>query len=271
MCKFVSQSRFRELAERGDAGGAGISRLARVFRAPDDGTRIVPFCLPDGTVDRRGDRINVNGWQIDDYLKNPVVLWAHDSNSPPIGPMKRIFVANEKLMDDVEFAPASAYRFADTIFGLVREGYIKAGSVGFVPLEWKFADSKDRSGIDLLKHELLEFSVVPVPANANALIEAHQPLRRDRPPADRRIELLELAGQRFERRIGRLANHPQRMIRADPLLDVYIAEKASTNRIVAAHRHPPSHPRDHNAQISPTFFSTLLELIAAHPVRTQPP
>ncbi len=43
---------------------------------------------------------------------------------------------------------------------------------------------------------------------------AHQPLRRDRLPAERRIELGELAGQRFERGIGNLANHPQRVIRA---------------------------------------------------------
>jgi hypothetical protein len=33
-------------------------------------------------------------------------------------------------------------------------------------------------------------------------------------------------------------NHPQRMIRPNPLLKVYVAEKASTNSIIAAHRHP---------------------------------
>ena len=67
---------------------------------------------------------------------------------------------------------------------------------------------------------------------------AQQSLRRDRLAAERRIELLELAGQRFQRRIGDRANHPQRVIRPNPLLKIYVAEKATANRIVAAHRHP---------------------------------
>jgi hypothetical protein len=55
----------------------------------------------------------------------------------------------------------------------VVDGFIKAGSVGFLPVEWRFADSKDRPfGMDFLKQQLLEFSIVPAPANANALIEA---------------------------------------------------------------------------------------------------
>jgi hypothetical protein len=70
----------------------------------------------------------------------------------------------------------------------------------------------------------------------------HQPLRRDRLSADRRIQLGELASQRFERRIGNLANHPQRMIRPNSLLKVYVAEKLAANPIVAAHGLPHSPP-----------------------------
>ena len=67
---------------------------------------------------------------------------------------------------------------------------------------------------------------------------AQQPFRRDRLAAERRIKLFKLAGQRFERDIGNRANHPQRVILPDPLLKVYVAEKPTANRIVAAHRHP---------------------------------
>jgi HK97 family phage prohead protease len=89
--------------------------------------------------------------------------------------MVNIFVTNEKLMGDVQFAPAPAYQFAETIYSLVTEGFIKSGGVGFLPIEWKFADDKIRPmGIDFRHQELLEFSVVPVPANANALIEARR-------------------------------------------------------------------------------------------------
>ena len=53
--------------------------------------------------------------------KNPTVLWAHNSSSPPIGRMVNIFVTNEKLMGDVQFAPAPAYQFAETIYSLVNQ------------------------------------------------------------------------------------------------------------------------------------------------------
>jgi hypothetical protein len=69
---------------------------------------------------------------------------------------------------------------------------------------------------------------------------AHQPLRRDRLPANRRIQLAELAGQRLKRRISNLPNHAQRVIGRNSLLKAYIAEKATANTIVATHCHPHS-------------------------------
>jgi hypothetical protein len=52
------------------------------------------------------------------------------------------------------------------------------------------------------------------------------------------------------------------MIRPNPLPQVYVAEKAAENTVVAAHRYP--HPRSRGAQriksASP-FFSSLLVLI----------
>jgi HK97 family phage prohead protease len=169
--KFISTSRFRELAEHGDSHGTGVSRLARVIRAADDGTRTVRFILSDSTVDRKGDSISAAGWELDSYRKNPVVLWAHDSNAPPIGRMKSVFVSGDRLIGDVEFASPETYEFADQIYRLITAGYIKAGSVGFIPIDYKFSDSR-HGGIDFKSQELLEFSIVPVPANANALIEA---------------------------------------------------------------------------------------------------
>jgi hypothetical protein len=81
-------------------------------------------------------------------------------------------------------------------------------------------------------------------------------------PSDRRIELGELAGQRFERRIGDLPNHGGGAIRPNPLLQtlkVCVAEKDSRkSRRYRASSPPIPTPRDHNAQIRPPFFSTLL-------------
>jgi HK97 family phage prohead protease len=171
MTQFVDQRTFHKLASAGDAPGAAVERLGSVARAADDGSRIVRFVLSDGLVDRMGDTIAVKGWVLDDYRRNPTVLWAHLSNEPPIGRMVRIFVANERLMGDVEFASAATYPFADTIYHMVLDGFIRACSVGFLPLEWKFSDDR-KFGIDFIRQELLELSICPVGANANALIEA---------------------------------------------------------------------------------------------------
>jgi HK97 family phage prohead protease len=169
--KFVTSNKFRELAEQGDSDGTGVSRLARVIRAEDDGSRVVRFVLSDSTVDRMGDSISAAGWELDAYRRNPVVLWAHDANQPPIGKMTSVFISGDRLIGDVQFASPETYEFADQIYRLITAGFIKAGSVGFIPIDYKFSD-KRAGGIDFKSQELLEFSIVPVPANANALIEA---------------------------------------------------------------------------------------------------
>jgi HK97 family phage prohead protease len=171
MRKFVDRQRFRELAERGDAAGVAVQLPASVLRAGGDD--LVRFVLSDGTVDRMGDRIDPDGWNLTAYRKNPVVLWAHDALAPPIGRLHNIASDGTRLIGDVEFAAAEIYPFAATICRMVKTGYINAGSVGFLPIEYSLAKDRDRPlGIDFHQQELLEFSIVPVPANQNALAQA---------------------------------------------------------------------------------------------------
>jgi hypothetical protein len=51
---------------------------------------------------------------------------------------------------------------------MLQGGYLNAVSVGFKPL--KFARNEARRGTDYLEHDLLEFSIVPVPAHQGALV-----------------------------------------------------------------------------------------------------
>ena len=52
---------------------------------------------------------------------------------------------------------------------------MKATSVGFLRLAWSFAKGTDGvGGIDFHEAELLEFSIVPVPANADCTLNAGQ-------------------------------------------------------------------------------------------------
>ena len=92
---------------------------------------------------------------------------------------------------------------------------------------------------------------------------AHQPLRRDRTPPDRRIQRRKLARQRCSAALAISPNQPQRMIRPNPLLQIYVAEKAAANLIVAAHRHPhPPLQGDTMRKIGNPFFSSLLDRLA---------
>jgi hypothetical protein len=90
---------------------------------------------------------------------------------------------------------------------------------------------------------------------------AQQSLRRDRLAAEQRIELLNLAGQRCERGIGNRANHPQRVIPRIRLSRVYVAEKAATNRIVAAHCRPFSHPKGSQCANFATLFQQPVSVL----------
>jgi HK97 family phage prohead protease len=171
--QLVDQRTFHKLASAGDTTDAAVERPARVLRTSDEESRTVRFCLSDSSVDRMGDTIRAAGWHLAPYKANPVVLWSHMSSAPPIGRMVNVWVSGDRLLGDVRFPDAATYEFGDQVFRLIKAGYISAGSVGFWPLKFSFSDDEDRQfGIDFHEQELLEFSVTPVPANANALVQA---------------------------------------------------------------------------------------------------
>lgn len=174
MRKLLNEDEFRDAAKRGESPEDSVQKLAvGPAEAVAGDARTLRFCFSDGTVDRAGDAIDPSGWELASFKQNPVALWAHDSYSPPIGRASNVAVIGGKLMGDIEFASAETYAFADTIYRLAKDGFIKAVSVGFRALKWAFVNESDRPyGIDFQKQELLEISICPVPCNANALAEA---------------------------------------------------------------------------------------------------
>jgi HK97 family phage prohead protease len=124
------------------------------------------FVISNSEVDRHGDKIATSGWQLDNFKRNAVVLWGHNSDQLPIGRATSIDVAGGKLHSTMQFA---AGRYAQTVEQAVRTGTVNATSVGFRPIYWDW--SKDRkNGIDFHSAELLEYSLVSVPANASCTL-----------------------------------------------------------------------------------------------------
>ena len=132
----------------------------------------VSFVASSATPDRYGDIIDQKGWILENYKKNPVVLLNHDSNQLPIG-KGNVYIRNDKLTIDVEFDSEDPR--AKEVERKAKKGFMNAVSVGFRPLESKSrselpTDNKyyGQRGMYYSKAELLEVSIVTIPANGEA-------------------------------------------------------------------------------------------------------
>jgi len=138
--------------------------------------RTLQFIGSTEAQDRDGEVIKADGWDLKNYKKNPIFMWAHRYVDPPIGRAKRVWVDREtaELKFNIEFAPPETYEFADTIYKLYKGGFLKATSVGFFPDKDGIieGDGEKAPRRTYTKQELLELSGVPVPSNPEALVSA---------------------------------------------------------------------------------------------------
>lgn len=175
MTDYGSINEFRQAAK--DAKDQVLEARVRAafdteIKAAEEDSRSLLFTISTASVDRMGDTIDANGWKLESYRKNPVVLWAHDAGSLPVAKAPKVWIEEGKLKAQAEFTPPGMARFNDTVFEMYKQGFLSATSVGFMPLKYAFTeDPQRRYGIDFMEQELLEFSAVPVPANPEALIE----------------------------------------------------------------------------------------------------
>lgn len=149
------------------------------FDVKEVAPRTLEFVGSTEDKDREGDIIMASGWQLKQYKRNPVFMWAHNYDDPPIGKATKVWANDGKLRFHVQFAEKEEYEFADTIYKLYKGGYLRASSVGFIPIESELLEVKEDEDnffshrpTRFLKQELLELSGCPVPANPNALAEA---------------------------------------------------------------------------------------------------
>lgn len=134
----------------------------------DESQNIIRAVFSTPIEDRQGEIIDQTGWLLDEYLKNPVVLFGHDHFQPAIGKVVDIAVLNGNLEGAIQFA-ANEYDFARTIYNLYKGGFMKAFSVGYQNLE---AEENEDGTMVHKKNTLYEISCVNVPANALALAKS---------------------------------------------------------------------------------------------------
>lgn len=116
-----------------------------------------------GNLDRHGDMVNPDGWVLENFLKNPVIFVNHMSWKLPVGKAIEVRKLENGLEFDIQFAKGT--QEADEVWALVEQKIMQAWSVGFIVLEWGRAGD----AYTIMKQELLELSIVGLPANPDAM------------------------------------------------------------------------------------------------------
>ena len=189
----VSLARFKSAAKKGESVPNAVLHKQMTMAVEPVDDRRVKFTISTGSVDRDKDTVAVDGWDLAPYEANPVVLWGHDSNHLPIGKCVGIAQEGNALKAIVEFVPADMPHIgekAEAVLRMCRTGFLSATSVGFRPLKYVVASDRGDDDwfppVDFLKQELMEFSIVSIPANPEALID----------PSERMLAAAEAASEK---------------------------------------------------------------------------
>lgn len=141
--------------------------------ADDSAPKIYKFKASDGDWDHYQDRLSIQGWKLETFNANPIILHNHDAGDGgwlglsrkdvlPIG-RGRVYVEGDALMVDIEFDQDD--EFARRVEGKVAKGMLNAVSVRYLMKKYR---ENERGGYDSDEQELLEISVVTIPGNARA-------------------------------------------------------------------------------------------------------
>ncbi len=123
------------------------------------------------TVDRHGEVVSPEGWNLENFKANPVLLWGHDHTKMAIGKATKIWVEGFGQQAKLMFSGVwqTVTDEGKAAAQLVADGILKSFSVGFMPIEME--------GNTYTEQELLEISLVNVPANPDAVMLAYKSLR----------------------------------------------------------------------------------------------
>lgn len=127
------------------------------------------ICTED--VNRYGYRVLLSGARLDNFKKNPVMLYNHDDwGQKPVGRWDNIRIEDGKLVATAVFAEGDDH--AQQVKNLVDQGAISATSIGMMPITYSsdttvLAPGQTRETVT--EWELLEVSLVPIPANPHTV------------------------------------------------------------------------------------------------------
>lgn len=146
--------------------------VSNVTKAVEDeaGIRISGYASTSST-DRQGDKILSSAWDLTNFKKNPILLFNHDYGAP-VGRVTSISATDQGLQIEGIISPHSK------IYGLVKDEVLSALSIGALIKDAQYDQSEDVLVITAV--ELLEISVVSVPANPTASFSVRKSFETDK-------------------------------------------------------------------------------------------
>jgi len=147
----------------------------------DEGERAFVAKITTDSLDRDNEVLLPTGMDATDFLKSPTVFWNHDYNRP-LGRAVSLKQGRDEWTAKTVLAERPKNHegewFPDTVLSLMQQGVVRGVSVGFKPTQTRNPTKADRNrfGDDVQRvfsrWKILEYSVAPLPANQDALVEA---------------------------------------------------------------------------------------------------
>lgn len=135
------------------------------------------FIISTENIDRYRSVVSASGLDSKSYMTNPVVLFNHNSYGgtevPIVGQSKYVKAEGTDTIAEVVFNDLTP--LACSVERMVANKYLRGASIGFMVKESKnvsaldFGGTEDIQIVNYTKTELLEWSVVVIPANREAL------------------------------------------------------------------------------------------------------
>lgn len=137
------------------------------IKAKESGKIVIAGFANANTIDRGIERIEPKAWKLDNFKKNPVVLFDHGIDMAfgtlPIGKAIKVEPKDGGLYTEIEISNSKTEKIT-AVRDLIEEGILKTFSVGFDPKNV----TSDGDVKLITDAELLEISVVPIPMNQDS-------------------------------------------------------------------------------------------------------
>lgn len=159
--------------------------------------REAEFVISTEAVDTYGTVFKSSGWDLTRYEKNPIVAYGHrtwSDNPDMIIGTSEVRIENGQLIGKVRFESEDVNPTAETIWKKVQAGTLRMASVGANVMEWRWGDEtmgEDKNTIYFIRTELLEWSIVPIGSNPDAMVREYKTVEEIRAEMAKNIDVTE--------------------------------------------------------------------------------